>query len=256
MPPTLTYPGVYIYEPPSTVHTITGVATSIAAFVGYTALGRDNKAVQVFSFADFERSFGGLATDSELSYAVQQFFANGGGNAYVVRVPRNGATSSNVVLQDGSGHPSLKITALNTGDAGNGVLLDIDYAGTADDKSFNLTVTDEASGNVETFPNVSMDKTQTGYFASAVNDEDNGSQYIRAQLPDSAATANRPAQTGTSGADLTFQSGVLQGLDSSKAYSLQMTIAFPASAARLRAGSPASRLSPALPSPPRLLRRR
>ena len=35
-----TYPGVYIEEIPSGVHTITGVATSIAAFVGYTARGR------------------------------------------------------------------------------------------------------------------------------------------------------------------------------------------------------------------------
>ena len=36
MSSTYTYPGVYIQELPSAVHTITGVATSIAAFVGYT----------------------------------------------------------------------------------------------------------------------------------------------------------------------------------------------------------------------------
>ena len=34
MPATLTYPGVYIEEVPSGVRTITGVATSITAFVG------------------------------------------------------------------------------------------------------------------------------------------------------------------------------------------------------------------------------
>lgn len=34
MPVTLTYPGVYIEEVPSGVRTITGVATSITAFVG------------------------------------------------------------------------------------------------------------------------------------------------------------------------------------------------------------------------------
>ena len=34
MPVTPTYPGVYIQELTSPVHTITGVATSIAAFVG------------------------------------------------------------------------------------------------------------------------------------------------------------------------------------------------------------------------------
>ena len=93
MPATLTYPGVYIEEILSGVHAITGVATSITAFVGYTASGLDNRAKRLFSFADFERAFGGLAADSELSYAVQQFFANGGTTAYVVRVPKNGATA-------------------------------------------------------------------------------------------------------------------------------------------------------------------
>jgi len=69
---TPTYPGVYIQELASPVHTIAGVATSIAAFVGYTARGIDNKAEQIFSFSDYERLFGGLASDSEVSYAVQQ----------------------------------------------------------------------------------------------------------------------------------------------------------------------------------------
>jgi len=34
---TYTYPGVYIQEIPSAVHTITGVATSIAAYTGWAA---------------------------------------------------------------------------------------------------------------------------------------------------------------------------------------------------------------------------
>src|SRR5215469_6059801 len=76
MPVLTTYPGVYIEEIPSGVHTISGVATSIAAFVGYTQRGRDNRAKLILSFADFEREFGGLASNSELSYGVQQFFTN------------------------------------------------------------------------------------------------------------------------------------------------------------------------------------
>jgi len=39
MPVQLSYPGVYIEELPSGVRTITGVATSVAAFAG-SALGR------------------------------------------------------------------------------------------------------------------------------------------------------------------------------------------------------------------------
>jgi len=106
---TPTYPGVYIQELTSPVHTISGVATSITAFVGYTARGIDNRAESIFSFADYERSFGGLASDSELSYAVQQFFGNGGTQAYVVRVPRAGASGAQVVLD------SLRFTALSSG---------------------------------------------------------------------------------------------------------------------------------------------
>src|SRR5262245_25449557 len=98
MPATLTYPGVYIEEIPSGVHTITGVATSITAFVGYTQRGLDNHATQIFSVADFERAFGGLTADSEVSFAVQQFYQNGGSKACVVRVPRDGATVAKVTL--------------------------------------------------------------------------------------------------------------------------------------------------------------
>ena len=103
MPTLTTYPGVYIEEISSGVHTITGVATSITAFVGYTQRGLDNRATQIFSFADFERAFGGLAPDSELSFAVQQFYQNGGSTAYVVRVPKDGATAAAVTLLNASG---------------------------------------------------------------------------------------------------------------------------------------------------------
>ena len=86
MPATLNYPGVYIEEVPSGVRTITGVATSITAFVGFTRRGTPDKAEFISSFADFERSHGGLDRDSPLSYGVRQFFFNGGTQALVVRV--------------------------------------------------------------------------------------------------------------------------------------------------------------------------
>ena len=45
MPIAPTYPGVYIQEIPSGVRTITGVATSITAFVGRAAAGPTDTAV-------------------------------------------------------------------------------------------------------------------------------------------------------------------------------------------------------------------
>ena len=55
MPATLTYPGVYIEEIPSGVRTITGVATSITAFIGRAKRGPVNKAETINNFGDYER---------------------------------------------------------------------------------------------------------------------------------------------------------------------------------------------------------
>ncbi|HYP27201.1 MAG TPA: phage tail sheath family protein, partial [Blastocatellia bacterium] len=88
MPVTPTYPGVYIEEIPSGVRTITGVATSITAFVGRAVRGPVNEPVTVTSFGDYERAFGGLSLDSTMSYAVRDFFLNGGAQAIIVRLFR------------------------------------------------------------------------------------------------------------------------------------------------------------------------
>jgi phage tail sheath protein FI len=85
MPATLSYPGVYIEEIPSGVRTITGVATSITAFIGRTLRGPVNQPTIVNSYAEFERLFGGLAADHTVAYAVRDFFGNGGGQAIIVR---------------------------------------------------------------------------------------------------------------------------------------------------------------------------
>jgi len=195
-----TYPGVYIQEVPNPVHTIAGVATSIAAFVGYTARGIDNRAEQIFSFSDFERLFGGLASDSEVSYAVQQFFGNGGTQAYVVRAPRHGASGAQVVFN------SLTFTALSSGTWADGqLILDVDYNGvdqSTDATAFNLTVTNLVDGTVETFPNVSLKSAQNNYIVAIVNDPDNGSQLVNVQV--SGAPGAAPVVTGVVGAALTI----------------------------------------------------
>jgi phage tail sheath protein FI len=89
VPVTPTYPGVYIEKISSGIHTITGVSTSVAAFVGPAKKGPIDKAVHIFNFDDFERCFGGLFEYSEMSYALHQFFSNGGNDAWVVRVAKN-----------------------------------------------------------------------------------------------------------------------------------------------------------------------
>ena len=86
MPSPLTYPGVYVEEIPSGVRTITAVPTSVTAFVGRTRKGPTNEAVEITSFGDFERTFGGLWAASATSFAVRDFYLNGGTRAVIVRL--------------------------------------------------------------------------------------------------------------------------------------------------------------------------
>jgi Bacteriophage tail sheath protein len=89
MPVQVSYPGVYIQEIPSGSHTISGVATSITAFMGRAVcgpLGQVDGPVTIFSFQDYQKIFGGLSHDSPMSYAVRDFFINGGSQAVIVRL--------------------------------------------------------------------------------------------------------------------------------------------------------------------------
>ena len=101
MPVTPSYPGLYIEELPSSTRTIAAAPTSIAIFVGYTHPFKTrafNKAVQLFSFTDYEREFGGFyesnRLDASVPLAVYQFFLNGGGNAYVVGLKPGSLTAA------------------------------------------------------------------------------------------------------------------------------------------------------------------
>ncbi len=99
MPSALSYPGVYIEEISSGVRTITGVATSITAFIGRTSTGPKDDPITINSFGDFERIFGGLWADSNLGYAVRDFYLNGGSQAIIVRLFHPSFADANARLQ-------------------------------------------------------------------------------------------------------------------------------------------------------------
>jgi len=78
-------PGVFIDETSHVSQAIVGVSTSVTAFVGIAAGGPPDTPTHVGSSTDFTSALGGLSPASEMSYAVRQFFQNGGTDAVVVR---------------------------------------------------------------------------------------------------------------------------------------------------------------------------
>src|SRR6267142_1166323 len=165
MPATLTYPGVYIEEVPSGVHTITGVGTSIAAFVGRAERGPVNDPITINSFGDYERNFGGLSLLSSMSYAVRDFYLNGGGQAIIVRLA-NGGTAATITLPAAGSPPGssvLEAAGVGAWGANLTALVDYDTKDKTNDKLFNLTIQEidpstKAARNSEKFINVSADE--------------------------------------------------------------------------------------------------
>lgn len=207
MPVSVSYPGVYIQEVPSGSRAIAGVPTSIAAFVGYTARGAVNDPVQIFSFADFERNFGGLHLDSDLSYAVNHFFLNGGSIAWIVRVAENAAAAS-VDLMTTGGAVTLTATAASEGAWGNNLMLLVDFDTSNPASTFNLSVSEFEDRNgrlvavrTETHRNLSMNTVSPTYAVSAVNAASDLIRLTDANL--ASVTAGTSESTPLTNADVT-----------------------------------------------------
>ena len=162
MPITPTYPGVYIEEVSSGVHPITGVATSITAFVGFAPRGPVNVPTQIQSFTEYARVFGGLAADSTMGYAVNQYFQNGGSQAIIVRAVHltGGGTVAKVgKLTIGAGAKALRLEAANPGIWSAKLLARIDHDTSDPTTLFNLSVKDTDTGDIEVFRNLPADAT-------------------------------------------------------------------------------------------------
>lgn len=187
-----TYPGVYTREISSGVRSISGVPTSIAAFVGPSKTGIDTRPIRVLNFGDFERAFGGLASDSEMSYGVMHFFQNGGGEALIVRVPRTDAHIASTTTSSAGG-AAIKVDALSSGLSGNDIFLDIESP-MSPAKSFSLTVTHGVTGQREAYSGLSTDATSLSFAKSVVNDPDLGSKLVSLGF---TANADAPLATGT-----------------------------------------------------------
>lgn len=136
------HPGVYIEHVPSGQLAIEAASTAVAAFIGHVKRGdrvtddkEDGKPVFVSSQAQYAKLFGeldgkagglrneGQAPD-EFGHAVQAFFANGGGKAYIVPVNAgNGVESSAAVLDPVKNAWGYYFTAASSGVWADGLVL-------------------------------------------------------------------------------------------------------------------------------------
>lgn len=164
MPVSPTYPGVYIEEVPSGVRTITGVATSITAFIGRAKRGPVNEAKMINSYADYERTFGGLDLASAMSFAVRDFYLNGGSQAIIGRLYETNSDGAALALITVD---TLQLEAANEGAWGNKVRVRIEHAddqsadvaaqqGLTVDDLFHISIRDTGTGENEQFLNVSV----------------------------------------------------------------------------------------------------
>ncbi len=227
MPVNPTFPGVYVEEIPSGVRTIVGVATSIGAFIDYFPRGLLDEAVHILSYADFEREFGGLDTRSEASYGIQQFFLNGGTEAYVVRVGGGSIGTAHVTLSAAAvkivnvsaGRRIRGGSAANPGAWGNALRVEVDYDTSNPDEFFNLSIveTELRSGRTvirqsEVFRNLTMRPGVANNAIEVVNETSRLVQLDRDGLadaiPDPFDTKFRPDATGTLSGALTLPAAI------------------------------------------------
>ena len=196
MPAQLTYPGVYVEEIPSGVRAITGVATSITAFIGRAARGRTDHPVTVTSFGDFERTFGGLWKESTLGFSVRDFFANGGSIAVIVRLFGGNDDNFKTSITRGT----IEVKAADPGSWGNSLRIRVDHDTRDPDTSlgeqatslFNLYVRDGTTGAIEEHRNVTTSIADHPRYLRNVLENESG--LVRLTTPAAGSTAARPTK--------------------------------------------------------------
>jgi len=101
---------------------LSGVSTSVAGFIGLAERGPAEGLPQlVTGMNEFKRNYGSYLSENQfgayrfLAYAVEQFFVNGGSQAFIMRVA---PSDSKIASHDGE---LFKVKAKNPGAWGNGI---------------------------------------------------------------------------------------------------------------------------------------
>jgi phage tail sheath protein FI len=174
-------------------------ATAVTAFIGRALKGPVNQPIAIGSFNDYQRVFGGLWQPSTLSYAIEQYFQNGGSSAVVVRVCNGGHAPT---LRLPAGLAALTLIGLWPGTR-EYLRAAVDYDGIADTEidCFNLVIQrmrepgSEFIEDQEIFRRVSIHSTAERGVAGVLT----GSRLVRARgiLPRQRPALTRPTSPGT-----------------------------------------------------------
>ena len=161
-------------EGPGADQPIARLPGAVTAFVGRTVRGPVNQPVLLGSFADYQQVFGGLWQPSTLSYAVEQYFENGGRQAVVVRVINGGAPAT---ISLPCGAEALTLEALSPGSReALRASIDYDNIGASEEKRFNLVVQrlraagSEHIEDQEIFRRVSVEPDTARFVATALQE--------------------------------------------------------------------------------------
>ena len=177
--PTYLHPGVYIEEIPSGAKPIEGVSTSVTAFVGAANRGSVNEATLIGKFDDYVDEFGNIVDeDDAMGLAVQAFYLNGGGSAYICRIAGEDSTTASTTINGqgvASGPPTtdpvVTISAVNQGVWGNAVHVQI-IKPDRDSLAFDLSVGHRDNGDYvedERFSDLTLREDDDNYVLTQVN---------------------------------------------------------------------------------------
>lgn len=205
-PVQVSYPGVYIEEIPSGVRAISGVSTSITAFVGLASYekqyeeGDPPRPKRLFSYADYEREFGPPHPSSDLATSVRLFFLNGGSECYVINILDESVAATAIVTAHDESEPPqtlnvLRFTSKIRGRWGNLILVQIDDVRLNTDNTLNdFTVLVLYNGVVkERFTNCNLTQTDQDNFIGVLL---GNSEYIDCEfLADLTQGFQLPATT-------------------------------------------------------------
>lgn len=204
-------PGVYVEEVDGGSRPIEGAGTAVAAFVGFSSAGPVNEARLVTNWSQYTQTFGDMIAGSYLGLSVYNFFNNGGGSCYVIRIGADGNGSdpqATAELMSGAkpDQVSYRVKAVESGAAGDELAVSVSAAaapagddGGDDDELFTIVVK-QGGKEAERHEGLSAKKGKTNV-ATVVNAASN---LIRIEEVSSGAVAERVPAAG----DVSLTGGV------------------------------------------------